>query len=101
MSNTTARNSILLDNITREELFCEIENIVSLAIEKRLQPDKPQSYITKQEVADKLRLSLATVKRMTTDGSLKGYRVGRRMLFKADEIEQSLKEIKSLKYKHS
>jgi excisionase family DNA binding protein len=99
MSNTTALRSILLDNITREELFSEIETIVSQAIEKRLQPDKPQFYITKQEVADKLRLSLATVKRMTSAGSIKGYRVGRRILYKVDEIEQSLKEIKALKYK--
>lgn len=91
--------SIILQNVSEEELFAKFRAIISEEIEKRLQPEKPKLYLTKQEVADKLRLSLATVKRMTTDGSIKGYRVGRRLLFKSDEIEASLTKIQALKYK--
>jgi excisionase family DNA binding protein len=93
--------SIILENVSQEELYLKLREIISEEISKQIQPEKPRLLLTKQEVADKLRLSLATVKRMASEGSIKGYRVGRRILFKSEEIEQSLIEIKALKYKRS
>lgn len=93
------QNSILLENITREELFTELREIVSQVLDKRLKPEPIQLNITKKEAAAKLRLSLPTLDRLTSNGTLRGYRVGRRVLYKADEIENALKEIQTLKYK--
>jgi len=95
------QNSILLENITREEFFTELREIVSQVLDKRLKPEPTQLYVTKKEAAAKLRLSLPTLGRLTSDGTLHGYRVGRRVLYKADEIENALKEIQPLKYKRS
>lgn len=92
-------NSIILHNLTREELFSEISKIVSQAIDTKLKPEAPQEYKTKKEVSVLFRCSLPTVSRMVADGTIKGYRFNRRILFKSDEISQALKEIHTLKYK--
>jgi excisionase family DNA binding protein len=93
------QNSIILESITREELFSELRNIVSQALDKKLQTEAPKDLMTKKEVAEKLRLSLPTVQRLMADGTIKGFRIGRRVLFHADQIDQALKEIHTLKYK--
>ena len=95
------QTSIILENITREELFSELRDIVSQVLDERLKPQTPQIYLTKKEAAAKLRLSLPTLGRLTADGSLQGYRIGRRVLYRADEIDQALTQIDSLKYKRS
>ena len=97
----TLKNSILLENITSEDLYSKIREIISEELNKRLTPEPPQLYITKKEAAAKLRLSLPTLGRLTSDGTLQGYRVGRRVLYKADEIENAVKEIHTLKYKRN
>lgn len=91
--------SILLENISPDELFDKFRELISEELTKRLQPDPPQLYITKKEASAKLRLSLPTLDRLTSSGSLKGYRIGRRVLYRADEVELALKEIHKLKYK--
>lgn len=93
------QNSILLENITSDELFTKFRELISEELSKRLQPEVPQVYITKKEAAAKLRLSLPTLDRLTADGTIHGYRMGRRVLYRADEIDQALKEIHTLKYK--
>lgn len=93
------QNSILLENISSEELFSKLRELISEELAKRLQPEIPQVYMTKKEACEKLRLSLPTLGRLTTDGTLKGYRVGRRVLYRADEVEQALSVIHTLKYK--
>jgi excisionase family DNA binding protein len=95
------QNSILLENISSDDLFLKMRELISEELNKRLQPDIPQLYITKKEAAAKLRLSLPTLGRLTSDGTLKGYRVGRRVLYRTDEIDQALKEIHTLKYRRS
>ena len=95
------QNSIILENISPDQLFAKIEEIVSQAIDKRLLPKTPQTYITKKEAAAKLRLSLPTLGRLISDGTIKVYRIGRSVLFKSDEIELALTEISNHKYKRN
>jgi excisionase family DNA binding protein len=92
-------NAILLQNISPEDLFSKMRELIAEELSKRLQPETPQRYITKKEAAVKLRLSLPTLNRLTSDGTLTGYRVGRRVLYKSDQIDQALSEIQTLKYK--
>jgi excisionase family DNA binding protein len=51
------------------------------------------SYLTRQQVAQKLNITPQTVKVHVLSGKLKAYRVGRRVLFKSEEVENSLKSI--------
>lgn len=94
-------NSIILHNLTRDELFSEISKIVSQALDSKLKPEAPITYLTKKEAAARLRLSLPTLSRLTANGTLHGLRVGRRVLFIANEIDQALKSIETLKYKRN
>lgn len=92
-------NSIIIQNISPEDLFQKIRELISEELNSRQKPESPQEYITKKEVAEKLRSSLPTVQRLMKSGIIKPYRIGRRILFKADEIENSLTEVASMKYK--
>lgn len=58
-----------------------------------------ETYLTREETANLLRLSLPTLSRYTTLGILNGYQIGTRILYKKSEIESSLKEVHSSKYR--
>ncbi|HLN22112.1 MAG TPA: helix-turn-helix domain-containing protein [Bacteroidales bacterium] len=94
-------SSILLENITPDELFQKMRELISEELDTRLKPVNPQEYITKQEAAEKLRSSLPTIQRLIKSGKIKAYRFGRRVLFKSDEIESCLQEVAALKYKRA
>lgn len=57
------------------------------------------TLLTRQDVSHLLRISLPTLNTYTKDGILKGYRIGRRVLYKKAEVESMLQEITSTKYK--
>ena len=61
-------------------------------------PPQPESYITRQEAADTLHITLPTLLAWTLDGKVKGYRIGRRILYKKNEINEAVTSI-SLKKK--
>jgi excisionase family DNA binding protein len=58
-----------------------------------------QEYATRREIAEKLRISLPTLNNYTKDETLKGYRIGGRVLYKWSEVESALSQISSTKYK--
>ena len=93
------QNSILLENITSEDLLLKIRELVSEELNKRLKPEIPQLYITKKEVGARLRCSRPTIDRLTAEGHIKGYKINRRVLYRSDEIDQALTQIQTLKYK--
>ncbi len=81
--------------------------IGSIVEEKLLQfhPEPPQpninsEYLTRAEVCDLLRISLSTLHYYTKDGTLQGYRIGGRILYKSAEVQNAIQEIQSTKYKH-
>lgn len=50
-------------------------------------PPQPDSYITRQEAANILHITLPTLLKWSMDEKIKGYRIGRRVLYKKNEIE--------------
>jgi excisionase family DNA binding protein len=86
----------------------ELKNIIGQAIREELTNFKPEpatpaterEYLTRREVCDRLRVSLATLHYYTKDGTLKGYRIGGRVLYKSVEVEQAVQSIGAIKYKH-
>lgn len=66
-----------------------------MAIISRQQADTPKpeactGYLSRKEVADKLHINLKTVNEWSKTGKLKAHRIGRRVLYKAHEIEAAL-----------
>jgi excisionase family DNA binding protein len=54
--------------------------------------------LTRKETAEKLKISLPTLNDWSKRGLLKSYTIGGRVLYKANEIEQSLHQVKTVKY---
>jgi len=51
------------------------------------------------QVAKLLRISLPTLNEWSKQGIVQSYRIGSRILYKKEEIETSIKEVRNLKYK--
>ena len=77
-------NSIILENITTDGL----KSLISEAVREELTaiPKKENKFLTRKDMADKLRVSLPSIDKMTGSGKLKAYRVGGRILFREDEL---------------
>jgi len=69
------------------------ESILS-DLKNQLELKKPEEYLTRQDVADILKVTVATVDIWTKKGKLQSYRVyGRKSIYKRSEIEASLTPI--------
>lgn len=67
--------------------------LIADRIVERLQPKliRPQGLLTAQELSDFLGVSLSTVERMTADGDLPSYKIGRGRRYNANEVLASLR----------
>ena len=95
-------DQILLNGVSLND----IRNLVSEVIEEKLKgvPQKEisnasNSYLGRLEVAKLLRISLPTLNEWSKQGIVQSYRIGSRILYKKEEIETSIKEVRNLKYK--
>lgn len=60
-------------------------------------PDK-EEYLTRKETAALLKISMVSLYNWTNQGRLTAYRIGTRVRYKAEEVNNALIEIKSTKY---
>ena len=92
-----------------ELLETRLSNIETLLIDIRQtkkdgntpENQSDNEYSTRKEVSESLKLSLVTLNRLTSDGTLKAYRIGGRVLYKKDEIRNALTAIPNLKYRRA
>jgi len=92
---------IYLQNMTLLELENLFDKKINNAFSKHLESQKPnrQKLLNRKEVSSLLRISLVTLSKLTSSGKLKGYRVGKKILYKEAEIESFLIQITPLKSK--
>lgn len=92
-------NSILIRNITAEEL----QELIRTVFREELQNPQPKKgesrNLTRNEVASLLKISLPTLQRYTQIGVIKGFRIGTRILYKIEDIEESMKSIETSRYR--
>jgi hypothetical protein len=94
-------NSIILSNVTPEQLYNTLRGIVREEL-LNLQPAKEEiKYCTRKEVKDLLKISLPTLNEYTKKGILKGSRIGSRVLYSQQDIEQAVKDIPVLRYRRA
>jgi excisionase family DNA binding protein len=99
--NTIAVTTIGVQEL-KEIIESTIESKLSIYLKQESQltlDDSEQELITRNEVAKKLRISLPTLSTLTKSGTIKGYRIGRRVLYKWSEVKNALPEIGYFKYK--
>jgi excisionase family DNA binding protein len=96
-------SEILLSSIP----LAQLEQSIAKIIEEKLQayllnlPSQKSSkkYATREEVAKLLHITLPTLNQLTKSGALTAYRIGGRVLYDIAEVESSLNEIVTTKYK--
>lgn len=90
---------IILQGITAEEFFEKIEEIVERKINEKIKVDKKErfTYLTRNEVASLLKISLPTLHEWTKEGLIVSYRIGSRVYYKSNEVELSVVQRKFMR----
>ena len=70
---------------------------VTTKVQAEIEPPQPR-YYTRQETAALLHITLPTLARLTDDGHLEAHRAGRRVLYRADKIDEMVNSGAKLKY---
>ncbi len=93
-------NSTLIQNVTPEELSETLRSVIKEEL-SLLYPKEAASprFLSRQEVATLLKISLPTLNEYTRTGIIKGSRIGTRVLYSEEDIKDAIKEIPALKYR--
>lgn len=89
---------IQLQNVSKAELFEQLENLIDRKFDVLSKLDKNEKLSIK-EVADELGVAELTVHNYIKKGYLTAFKIGRRVFIKREALDEALKEVKSLKYK--
>jgi excisionase family DNA binding protein len=94
-------DSILIRNLTVNDL----QNIIRTTIREEIQILLPKKgdprYLTRKEAAELLKISLPTLHEYTRHGLVKGFRIGSRILYKLEDLEQDMKIIAVNRFRRS
>lgn len=93
-------NELRVDSTSKAQFIEElrrswIEDLNQL--KEDLRPKATEEYLTRNEVAQMLKVDLSTIHLWTKDGKLKRYGIGKRVYYKRSEIEKALIQIKTPK----
>ena len=95
-------NQILLNGISINELLEKIGQLIENKVgQKNHEPQKQNQskFISRKDVAELLQISLPTLNDWTKSGLLNSYQIGTRILYKLDEVEQSLTQRNFTKFR--
>ena len=92
---------VLIQGTTLEDFLSQVRATVSETIKAEAETPKQvkPNYLTRSEVAERLNISLPTLNEYTKKGIIPAYRFGCRVLYKESEIENSLNQIVTRKYR--
>lgn len=81
-----------------EQKLTSIETLVLSLKNEKPEIKAKVNYLTRQEVAELLKISLPTVDLYSRKGILKGRRIGSRILYLESDLMELVREIPILKY---
>jgi len=91
-------NEVLLSSIPLEVLLDKLAErlLKNEGAKATLVVDKKEKveYLTRREVTEYLGISLPTLNEWTKSGKLIGYRIGTRVRYKRNEVDNSLKQMR-------
>ena len=94
-----ASNSTLIQIESGENFAETIRSIIREELSFLNAKEPAQRFLSRQEVATLLKISLPTLNEYTHKGIIKGSRVGSRVLYDEAQIRESVKGIPTLKYR--
>jgi excisionase family DNA binding protein len=85
----------LFTSLSLDELDGLIQNSILKVIKNQLppQPEVKTNYLTRQNTADKLKISLPTLWKLTREGVIPAYKMGKRVLYRTDEVEKATRKM--------
>jgi len=92
----------ILISIPIEEYWIKVEEIIKKVIVEnkvKIPAEIKPDFLTQEEVAQLLKVSKVTMIKYTRNGNLKGYRIGRCVQYKRNEIDKTLKGIKVFRFR--
>ena len=84
-------NEILLNGINLDELLTRIDKLLETRLKIFTSKENKSILLSRDEVATFLKITLPTLNDWTKLGWLKSYKMGNRVLYKLEEVEQALK----------
>jgi len=87
--NFLSLNTTLQVSLTTDDLQLLIKNAVQEALKSLSTPD--EKYLTRKEAADALSITLPTLHAYSLAGTIKAYRLGRKVRYKKSELDSALK----------
>jgi excisionase family DNA binding protein len=85
-------------NVSKSELYEHLEDIIDKKLAPFMAKNKDERLSVK-EVAEELGVVELTIHNYIKKGILPAFKIGRRVFINRSDIDQALKEVKSLKYK--
>jgi len=93
-------NQILLNGISLNDLLLHIGQLIDEKLRQSKSSKNHQcNFLGRIEVSRLLKISLPTLNEWSKLGWLQSYKIGNRVLYKQDEVENSLHKVSSLKHK--
>lgn len=74
--------------------FQGLETSLLSKLKEEFQPKKPEEFLTRNEVAELLKINVNTVDRWSKEGKLKRYGISDRIFYKRSEVEDSIIRLK-------
>ena len=92
---------ILLNGINLSDLKKVLREVLEEKSNDFAKPVKSedQDYLSRKEVARLLKISLTTLNDWSKQGIVQSYRIGNRVLYKRNEIDDSISKVQNIKYK--
>lgn len=96
--------SIILQGISLQEFESLIRKLIAERKDEVLQTkyipaQKETDYLTREQVSKRLKISLPTLSKYTNAGLIQSYKIGSRVLYKMEHIEEALQLVNRQKFK--
>ena len=95
-------SNIFLSGFTLNDLLEKFGQVIDSKLSQVAAQNNHENqtkFLSRKEVAEQLKISLVTLNEYSKLGWLKSYKIGKRVLYKKDEVEQSLHTVLSNKHK--
>lgn len=93
-------NQILLNGISLNDLLQHIGQVIDDKLKQTHKKETPKtSFLSRAQVSQLLKISLPTLNEWSKLGWLQSYKIGNRVLYKQNEVEDALHKVSSFKFK--
>ena len=94
------KNSTSIEIVSSENLKEIVREVLAEEVPKLIPQQKTsQTYYTRKEAAKRARITLPTLDKYIQEGKIKAHRLGRRVLFSEEDINNAIEQMPYIRYK--